>query len=215
MFPNTKQYISDYNPWLISSFQSQLLDDCYVVKNYLDVEYWRSVKDIDFKTLTPIERANRFAICLYTAWGNRWKTKIDGSMGNENPINKKFLNPEHLKKQLLSFFSTNWLNKNDTIIHADWKKPLENVKSGDLVYIDPPYPESLGYGTQIWSFSDQLDIVDWVAYAITHDINVVVSNMSTIERLYKRMGMNTIIIETHSNTKTKTKRSELLAWFIK
>ena len=90
IFPNVKQYLSDANPWLMSAFQSQLINDCKIAENYMDIDYWRNLRDIDFTNLSVCERANRFAICLFTAWGNRWKSKMDGSMGSENPINKKF-----------------------------------------------------------------------------------------------------------------------------
>jgi hypothetical protein len=74
---NTDQYLSDANPWLISVFQSQI-DGGATSNNYADVEYWRNLSDIDLPSLSVIEKANRFAVCLFTAWGNRWGTKPDG-----------------------------------------------------------------------------------------------------------------------------------------
>jgi DNA adenine methylase len=214
MFPDARQHLSDANPWVMSAFQSQLLDDREVVGNYTDTEYWRNLKDADLDNLSVLEKANRFAICLFTAWGNRWKSKSDGSMGTENPINKKFIKPEYLKKRLAAFFSVKWLEVGDTVVHADWKETVKFAKEGDLVYIDPPYPESLGYGNQWWSFSDQLDVVDWVADAVKRNISVVVSNMATIERLYRRAGLKTMIVDGPKTSKTRTSRSELLAWQI-
>lgn len=214
LFPDANQYLSDANPWVMAAFQSQLLGDRKVADNYTDIDYWRGLKDADLEGLTTVERANRFAICLFTAWGNRWKSKADGSMGTENPINKKFVKPEYLMKRLETFFSVKWLEHGDEIAHADWKDTLKNAKEGDLVYIDPPYPESLGYGNQWWSFSDQLDVVDWVAEAVQKDISVVVSNMATIERLYRRAGLQTMIVDGPKTSKTRTNRQEVIAWKI-
>jgi site-specific DNA-adenine methylase len=98
--------------------------------------------------------------------------------------------------------------------HADWKDSLASVKPGDLVFIDPPYPESLGYGNQFWSFSDQLDVVDWVAAAAKDGVNVVVSNMSSLERLYRRAGLKTMIFTGPKKSKARLIRSEVLAWAV-
>ena len=214
LFPDAKQCLSDANPWVMAAFQSQLLDDRKIAENFTDTKYWRGLRDADLRSLTTIERANRFAICLFTAWGNRWKSKADGSMGTENPINNKFVQPEYLKKRLNKFFSVKWLRTGDEVVHADWKETLKNVAEGDLVYIDPPYPESLGYGNQWWSFSDQLDVVDWVADAVGKGINVVVSNMATLERLYRRVGLQTMIVDGPKTSKTRTSRQEVIAWKI-
>jgi DNA adenine methylase len=211
LFPNTKQYVSDANPWLMAAFQSQI-EGCTIADNYMAIDYWRALKDEDIGKLSVAEKANKFAVCLFTAWGNRWKSKADGSMGNENPVNPKFAKPEYLKKRLEAFFTVNWLRSNDTIACADWKKTIKTAKAGDLVYIDPPYPESLGYGNQWWSFSDQLDVTDWVADAVKQDINIVVSNMATVERLYKRAGLETVLVNGPKTSKTRTNRAELIAW---
>lgn len=209
--PHVPQRLSDANPWLIAAFHSQLID-CPIAPNYADVSYWRNLTDADFHNLSPVERANRFAICLLTAWGNRWKSKSDGSMGTENPVNKKFADPNYLMKRLDAFFAVKWLQKGDAVTNADWKDAVKHVETGDLVYIDPPYPESLGYGNQWWSFSDQLDVVDWVTEAVQRGVKVVVSNMATIERLYRRAGLETRIVDGPKTSKTRTSRSEVIAW---
>ncbi len=213
LFPEVKQIIADANPWLVSAFQCQL-NNCNVSEKFENIEYWRNLKDSDFENLTVEQRANRFAICLLTAWGNRWKSKKDGSMGSENPVNKKFINQEYLKNKLLDFFNKKWLNENDQIYCCDWKDLVTKAKSKDIVYIDPPYPESLGYGNQWWSFSDQLDVIDWISDAIKKNINVVVSNMSTVERLYRRIGMKTKIVSGPRSSKTRKSREEVIAYYI-
>lgn len=213
MFPNARQRLSDANPWLAAAFRSQLTG-CGMATNYADIGYWRGLKDADIGTLTDSEQVTRFAVCLFTAWGNRWKSRADGSMGTENPVNLKFTSQDYLRKKLDTFFSVRWLDGNDSVECADWKQTLRAVNAGDLVYIDPPYPESLGYGNQWWSFSDQLDVVDWVADAVKNDIDVVVSNMATIERLYRRAGLSTLIVDGPKTSKTRVGRSEVIAWKI-
>lgn len=88
------------------------------------------------------------------------------------------------------------------------------AQPGDLVYLDPPYPESLGYGNQWWSFADQLDVVDWATKASANGVNIVVSNMATIERLYKRAGLETTIVLGPKPSETRRTREEVIAWRI-
>jgi len=212
IFPQTTQLVSDANPWLASAFVAQT--DCLKIpENYCDITYWRNLSDSDLATLSDVDRANRFAICLFTAWGNRWETSTDGRF--RSTINKKYCDPIYLKARLEKFWSVKWLSSKDSIACCDWKEAVKTVKAGDLVYIDPPYPESLGYGNQWWSFSDQLDIVDWASDSIKQGVNIIVSNMATIERLYSRAGMQTKIVAGPKSSKTKRDRNEVIAWYIK
>jgi DNA adenine methylase len=207
----TKQYLSDANPWLISAFQSQVLG-CSVADNYADINYWRNLNDNDLPNLSVAERANRFAICLFTAWGNRWETRIEGSF--RSTTNPKFCREDYLKRRLEQFFSVRWLTENDEVKCCDWKEAVKEAKAGDLVYMDSPYPESLGYGNNWWSFSDHLDVVDWSEQAIKQGISVVVSNMWTIERLYRHIGMQTTKVIGPKSSKTRRDREEVIAWKI-
>lgn len=210
-FPRSQQVVGEINPWLVSAYQAQI-ERMALPENYLDIDYWRSLTDSDIPRLTTQEQASRFAVCLFTAWGNRWKSRDDGSMGSENPINPKFTDPAKLEAQLRKFFSVRWLDDKDKIVNSDWKNIVLCASPGDLVYLDPPYPESLGYGNHWWSFSDHLDVVDWVASAVQNDVSVVVSNMATIERLFSRSGLQTRIFPGPARTKTRTVRSEVVAW---
>lgn len=218
LFPRARQIVSDANPWLASAFRTQAAGDYKLPANYGDVTYWRSLRDDQRRELSRVERATRFAVCLYSSWGNRWKTAPDGAFTQSSaPINPKWSTRTYLKPRLESMFhsSSSWLHKSDVIRHWDWKTAAFHAKPGDLVYLDPPYPESLGYGTQWWSFSDQLDIVDWVTEAIPRGIRVVVSNMATLERLYKRAGMKTRIIDYPRSSRTSRPRQEVLAWRVR
>jgi DNA adenine methylase len=87
--PNSQQILGDLNPWLIAAHQYWLsgivapptLDDVSSEK----VQYFRGLKDSDFNSISERERALRFLICLYSAWGNRWQTNEDGIFAT--PIN--------------------------------------------------------------------------------------------------------------------------------
>lgn len=184
-------------------------------ENFVDISYWRSLDDSHLPHLSLHERATRFAVCLLTAWGNRWKTEADGRFtSSSTPVNPKYTDPTYLGERLRKFFSVKWLQESDVSSCQDWKAAVQRAVPGDLVYFDPPYPESLGYGNQWWSFSDQLDVVDWIADAVTREISVVVSNMATIERLYRRAGLETSVVKGPTASRTKREREEVLAWKI-
>lgn len=205
------QYLADANPWLVSAFDAQI-KGCSIHPDYSDVKFWRNLTDADLPRLTVAEKANRFAICLYTAWGNRWETRADGSF--RQTVNPRFCDPVYLKRRLDHFFSVRWLTNRDAVACKDWRSSVSEVRPGDMVYLDPPYPESLGYGNQYWRFLDLLDMVDWVADAIERGVSVVVSNIGDVERLYRRIGMETRLVVGPKALKTRRDRGEVIAWHI-
>lgn len=212
LFPTTPHVLADANPWLMSVFEWQTAGMAYAIpKNFTDVSYWRALRDADLPSLTLHAKATRFAVCLLTAWGNRWKTEADGGFtSSSTPVNARYCEPSFLRRRLAAFFAVRWLRFGDLTISQDWKKSVADARPGDLVYLDPPYPESLGYGNQWWSFSDQLDVIDWV---VDHpEIAVVVSNMATLDRLYRRAGMTVELVTGPAPSRTKKQRVECLAW---
>jgi DNA adenine methylase len=211
LFPMAPQSVSDANPWIMAAYGQQMKPrESYDIDEVVaKIDWYRKRTDDDLSLLTDRDKALRFAVCLLTAWGNRWETTSNGSF--RSTINLKFCEKKYLNNALTRFFDTRWLH-NDNVMTCDWKDSLIHAGSGDLVYIDPPYPDSLGYGNQIWDFSDQLDVVDWCLDAIKRDIYVMISNMATIERLYRRGGFQTVIISGPTATKTRAVRKEVIAW---
>lgn len=208
LFPHAPHVVADANQWLVSAYaQARSEDDYRVPRNIGDVAYWRGLTDADFPELAVAERATRFAVCLRSAWGNRWETYPNGQF--RSTMNKLWRSASFLGPKVETMFQEHWFRQGDKACHGDWKQTVADAKPGDLVYIDPPYPEALGYGNQWWSFDDALDIVDWVA---AHPkVGVVVSNMSTLRRLYERIGLHCQIVTGPAPMKTRRQRLELLA----
>lgn len=211
LFPSAPQVVGDANQWLVSAYAEAREAGRYrIPSNISDVEYWRSLTDADYSSMSPAKRAARFAVCLYSAWGNRWKTEMDGRLSASSaPTNPKWCSSEFLSAKVTALFREHWLRPDDVAEPGDWKNTVAGARPGDLVYIDPPYPEALGYGTQWWSFDDALDVVDWVA---AHpNISVVVSNMATMRRLYERNGLSCSVVTGPAASKTRRARTEILA----
>lgn len=213
--PHAPQILGDANPWLTSAYEWQRLGIPYILpENFADVHYWRGLRDSDLESLTVTQRATRFAVCLHTAWGHRWKTEGDGSFTSSSaPLNQTWCLPEYLRSRLTHFFGTpGWLQPSDECAVGDWFSTAERARSGDLLYLDPPYTEMLGYGNQTWTLSNQLDVVDLAIEKARAGVAVVVSNHSTIERLYRRAGFEIKIIGGQKATKTRRTRDEMLSW---
>lgn len=214
LFPSVSQVIGDANPWLMAAYQNQLQNSKFNLKKDSITPEWiekqRSYGDRDLPSLNIYDKSLRFATCLLTAWGNRWEASESGEF--KSTKNTKYCEPDYLHRRLKDFFKVQWLSNSDRVSYSSWEKTLKEVSKGDLVYLDPPYPETLGYGNQEWRFSDHLDVWEWVEGALDRGVNVVVSNMEDMNRLYKRIGMETRIIEGPSRSKTRVKRKEVLAW---
>jgi len=209
--PRAHQILGDANPWLMSVYEWQRMGVPYVLpENFSDLRYWRGLQDADIPDLTVTNRATRFAVCLLTAWGNRWETLADGEF--KSTANQAWCAPEYLRSRLVQFFGTaGWLEPSDECAVGDWASTAARAQPGDLLYLDPPYTETLGYGNQTWTLSNQLDVVDLAIEKAKAGVAVVVSNHSTIERLYRRAGFEIKIIGGQKAMKTRRTRDEMLA----
>lgn len=208
LFPAAPQLVGDANPWLAGVYAQQILGSPTIPGNFHDVKFWRSLKDSDLAALPLEQIAVRFAVCLLTAWGNRWECHDDGEF--RSTVNQKYCQEEFLRRKLTDFFSVKWLTTTDEVCCADVLATLARARPGDLIYIDPPYPESLGYGNNKWGFEHLLDMVDMLA-DMRH-VNVIISNMSSVSRLFERIGFSCQIVAGPSSSKTRAPRTEVLGW---
>lgn len=216
--PKASQLVGDKNPWLLAAYevQASTVDAEDVVPSARQltrawIDRQRALVDDDLAQLTPEERALRFAACLFTAWGNRWEIRPTGEF--RSTVNKRYCEPAFLRAKLVQFFSVRWLRTRDRARAVDWSRTVAAAKPGDLVYLDSPYPEALGYGI-IWRFNDHLDVLDWAVDAAERGVAVVISNMSDLERLYARAGLSTRIIQGPRRSRTRAVREEVLAWSV-
>lgn len=206
--PQVPHIVADANQWLVSAYEQARCEQKYEAPNNIrNINYWRNLADQDYNNLDVLSKATRFAVCLHTAWGNRWETHSDGRF--RSTVNKKWCEPNYLTNKIETMFDGHWFRREDSTSVGDWKDTVVKAKAGDLVYLDPPYPEALGYGNQYWSFSDALDIIDWASE--NNQISIVISNMATLERLYARAGFSCTVVEGPAPMKTRRARLELLA----
>lgn len=189
MYPKTSQIVGDLNPWLMAAHEHWLggkvspptMQDVTPDQ----VQFYRGLTDADFEGLSERDRALRFMVCLYSAWGNRWQTHEDGSFAT--PINtaRQGGDPEFLLRRLQESFGSGWLGSGDTCLHGNWKRVADQAQSGDLVFLDSPYPETAGYGSTKWDLEDWSLMYDWVRMqAIPNGVHVLVCNPGTLQILW-------------------------------
>jgi len=214
LHPSVKQIVSDANPWLASCYKRQVSQELNfsLPDNLHEYEHWRSFTDDQIDDLGLHERVIRFAVCLTTAWGNRWKTEEDGRFTKSStPVNPKFTEHDYVKTKVENFLKVRWLKPGfDQALSEDWRKAVFRAEPGDFVYLDPPYPETLGYGSQIWTLNDMLDVIDWIADAVPRGVHIVASNVSDLERLYERAGLRTFTVPCPTRSNTRRARVEVV-----
>lgn len=207
------QRVSDANPWLAAIYERMIAGPDAPIPDGLDVHAARSMTDQAAAAMTVHDRALRFAVCVTTAWANRWKTEIDGRFTpGSTPVKPQWCQPTYLRRRVGEILGPGWLGDGDFAQASDWRAAVEQAKPGDLVYLDPPYPETLGYGSQVWTIADGLDVIDWISDAARAGISVLVTYVADLERLLVRAGLRTQIIDAPTRTRTRRARREVVAW---
>ena len=213
--PSTSLLLNDANLWLMSLYRQQQSGEAITISpNQFSVERIHKFRNLADSSLTRSGMtvqlaATRFLVCLLTCWGNRWEAKPDGRF--RSTLNNTYCDPVKLASRICAVLNDWWLTAGDTILAGDWQTAVAGVQRGDLVYIDPPYPESLGYGNNQWRFKHLLDLVDWCAEAHRDGVYVILSNMDDVQRLLTRIGYTTSLVNGPRTTKTKKARVELIA----
>lgn len=133
---------------IISDINNELINAYLVVKNNVDEliedlskhkngkRYYYFIRALNPTALSPIERASRFIYLNKTCYNGLYR---ENSKGEFNVPFGRYKNPKIIDEHNLRAVS-NYLNSADvTIICADYKEICSIAKSGDFVYLDPPY----------------------------------------------------------------------------
>lgn len=155
--PQKNAFLSDLNGDLIETYQI-IKDNPIPVINKLKT--YQNTEDFYYKIRgeifeTPIDRAARFIYLNQTSFNGIYRVNLKGIYNVPFGFRtKQFLNSENLlaaKKALA----------NTTLRQGDFYSIIDNVKEGDLVFLDPPYTVShnnngfIKYNEKIFSLDDQ------------------------------------------------------------
>lgn len=188
IFPQVSQVVGDRDPHLAALYRLQTQGAPDWNPEWLDVHLQRSYRDVDIANLSDADKAARLIVCLKTAFGSRYETSKDGRYRSTLRTDLK---PENLRMFLQDIWQKAWLSTADKVIEGTWIDTIGDVKANDLVFLDPPYTETIGYGTNRWTVADQVDVWEWASQKITEGVAIVVTNHSDLERLYKKTGFDT------------------------
>lgn len=215
--------VADVNPDLINMYQ-QIKDGPAAFINHAALlfekansedEYYRRREEFRGNTLDAWERA---VIFLYlNRHGYRGVCRYNQKGGYNVPYGK-YKEPYFPKTEILAFAEK---AKRATFICADFRKTLEMVKPGDVVYCDPPYlPTSKSanfstYHTGGFSPDDQIDLANSMSFLSECRAQVVISNSDTFaaRELYSHFLIESITAPRSVGNRAggKSKANELIA----
>src|SRR5690606_38617883 len=128
--------VNCYN--IIRDLSTDLIEDLKKHKN--TKEYFYEIRELDrsnaFRNLSPVERASRIIYLNKTCFNGLFRVNRRGQFNSPFGAYK---NPNIVNEKTIKAISY-YLNNNDVrITNMDFSRAVENAKSGDFVYFDPPY----------------------------------------------------------------------------
>jgi len=155
--PKNRSYLSDLNKELIDTYKALKQDPEGIIsiletyKNSKDFYY--KIRKMNFDNL--IMKAARFIYLNQTSFNGIYRVNLDGKYNVPYGYRKK----DFLEADKLRLISSKL--KNTILFHGDFFQVKENIKKGDLVFLDPPYTVShndngfIKYNQKIFSLEDQ------------------------------------------------------------
>ena len=171
---NAYQQVKDHPQELIN--QLTVLFDNDSKENYLKV---RSVDRSDkIESYTPLQRASRLIYLNKAGFNGMWRVNSKGQ--NNVPYGKH--GTMHVPAQTILNDSQYFNQNNIQFLSTDFESAVENAKSGDFVYFDPPYfPLSetsnfTSYTKTGFTYQDHLRLRELVLKLANKGVQVMVSN---------------------------------------
>lgn len=188
-----KYYLSDTNEDLINTY-IQLRDNPLEVIKYL--KKLKNTSDDYYKIRNENprikeKRASRFIYLNKTSFNGIFRVNSKGiynvPYGKQEKAN--FINEELLLNISLKL-------KNVTIKNQSFEENLDNIKKGDLVFIDPPYTVAhenngfIEYNQKLFSWNDQERLKVYIENIIEREAFFILTNAShiSISNLYNNIG---------------------------
>lgn len=141
----------------------------------------------------PRSSASRAAQLIYlnrTCWNGLYRVNLEGNFNV--PIGSK----TNVLLDTDDFNSVAKILSRVKLIACDFEEILAKAKSGDLVFVDPPYTVKhnnngfIKYNRGLFSWSDQVRLRECVVQAIDRGAQVIVTNAyhPSVKKLYSGVG---------------------------
>lgn len=188
-----KYYLSDSNEELINAF-IQIRDNLDMVIKHLKLfvnseeEYYKIRK---LKPRSNEKRAARFIYLNRTSFNGIYRVN---SKGEYNVPYGKRSNVDVASEKLLT--DIHFLLKSVVIEVSNFEISLQNIKKGDLIFLDPPYTVAhenngfIEYNKNLFSWPDQEKLKSFVLKVIEKEAYFILTNASheSITNLYNDIG---------------------------
>jgi len=208
--------LSDINPELINCYSivRDNLDELIKILNTYknDEAFYYKIRSANLKKLTEVQRAARFIFLNKTCYNGLYRENRKGEFNV--PFGKykkvKFYDEE-------SLYEANRLLQNAKIVCKDYKIILkENVNTGDLVFLDPPYHPIGGYSDfnryskEPFSDDDHLELKNEVDRLVKMKVDVISTNSNTkfINEIYKSYNKKIIDTKRFINSKANGRNGQ-------
>lgn len=226
-----------HNDIVINDINTDLIDTYKAVKDHVDIliellerhaennskEYYYCVREYDrngkLDELSKVERAARFIYLNKTCFNGLYRVN---SKGQFNVPFGNYKNPNIVNEATLRIVSEYLNNNKIKILNTDYKSALTDAKSGDFVYLDPPYApidekqSFVSYTSLGFDLDDQEELRNVFVELDKKGCYVMLSNSSVpkIHELYKEYKATTKILGAtrmiNSDAKGRGKVDEVL-----
>lgn len=184
--------LSDSNRELINCYR-QVRNHCKCIISILkrlsvDKDSYYKVRDLLYPKGDAIQRAAYFIYLNKTCWNGLYRVNASGKFN----VPCGSLRSNTLVFEEFHLMAVSRQLKRAELICCDFEESINNVKSGDLIYLDPPYVTShfkngfIGYNSKLFSQLDELRLAKKADELRSKGALLVISNAAhpSIKQLY-------------------------------
>jgi DNA adenine methylase len=215
---NKNVFLSDKNSELINTYEvvrdspNELLELLKEYQNNHSKEFYYKIREMDrninFKETDKILRATRFIYLNKTCFNGLYRVNSNGFYNV--PIGS-YKNPNIYDEKLILNASYNLQNVH--IENLDFFNIVDTAKSGDFVYLDPPYYPLIknsnftSYNETIFLDNEQIRVFELFINLNKKGVSVLKSNSNTefIKKLYKDYEIEFVECHRAINSKANSR----------
>lgn len=215
LLKNKKIILSDINSELVNAYNVvknnpfELIKKLEIYKKQHSKEFYYQIRELDrkedYNKLSNLEKATRFIYLNKTCFNGLYRVNKKGYFNT--PIGS-YKNPNIADYDVI--LSASESLQNVTIKQQSFKKVIEEVKTNDLVYFDPPYyplnetSNFTSYDSNCFLENEQVELFEVFEILSNMGVKVVQSNSDTdfIKELYKNYDIQIVKASRFINSKS-------------
>ncbi|MEN8857942.1 MAG: Dam family site-specific DNA-(adenine-N6)-methyltransferase [Flavobacteriaceae bacterium] len=177
-FSPKSSFISDSNEWLINTYQSIKENPHAIIKHLekfkKDKENYYKIRKLTYEN--QFKRSAQFIYLNQMSFNGIFRVNLSGEYNV--PYGKR----EHYQFDFENIIGVSSALQNTTINHSDFSKTVDNVKKGDLVFLDPPYTIThnsngfVQYNQKIFSLEDQYKLAEMIQEIKNKNASYILTN---------------------------------------